>query len=275
MECEEVRHQLAARLTGNLHDVDEPGIAEHLAGCEACRDEAAALSETWLALDAVPAKPADSAAMRARFETALDLYRDGVSHGQPSGTWDRLNTWMSGWWPSRPVLQFGIAVMFLAAGLLVGAERRSAPVPVSADAPTIAELRQELHDTREMVMLSLLQQSSAAERLRGVTWSEQLDRPGNAVMNALLDSLGHDPNVNVRLACVDALRRFGNDPRVRKGAIQTLADASAPLVQIALIDFMVETGEREAVTTLRRLADDATQAEAVRGRAAWGVDQLS
>ncbi len=272
MECEEIRDRLAARLTRDLQAGDEAAVAAHLASCAACRDEAAVLADGWAALDTIPPERPDSAGMRARFDAALDLYREGLAGAAAPGAWDRLNAWMAGWWPRRPAWQFGLAVLFLASGLILGRGRTPAP-PV--DTPTITELRQELHDTREMVMLSLLQQSSAAERLRGVSWSEQIDAPGNTVVTALLDSLAHDSNVNVRLACVDALRRFGADPRVRQGAIQTLDDRSAPLVQIALIDFVVETGERDAVSALRRLSQDAAQDESVRGRAAWGVDQLS
>ena len=46
-------------------------------------------------------------------------------------------------------------------------------------------------------------------------------------------------------------------------------------MQIALIDFVVETKDKEAIDALRRLSEDAMVDEAVRGRAAWGVGQLN
>ena len=63
----------------------------------------------------------------------------------------------------------------------------------------IAAMRSEMHDLREMVSLSLMQQQSASERLKGVSWTGQIDRPSSEVVSALLDALMHDPNVNVRL----------------------------------------------------------------------------
>lgn len=128
---------------------------------------------------------------------------------------------------------------------------------------------------REMLMLSLMQQQSAAERLRGVSGSVQIDQPGAEVVRALLDTLRHDPNPNVRLACVDALRRFSGQAVVRRSAVQALEESSYPLVQIALIDFMVETKDKDAIGALRRLSEDATVDAAVRKRAAWGVEQLN
>ena len=142
-------------------------------------------------------------------------------------------------------------------------------------ASALAELRGELRGMREMLTLSLIQQQSATERLRGVSGSAQIDMPGNEILAALLDTLMHDPNVNVRLACVDALRKFSTQDQVRRGTIQALGEASFPLVQIALIDYMVETKDKSAVDALRRLSEDAMVNEAVRGRAIWGLQQLN
>jgi len=84
----------------------------------------------------------------------------------------------------------------------------------------------------------------------------------------------HDPNVNVRLATIDALERFASRDDVRRGTIQAVEHQPSPLVQIALIDYMVKTNQRESVTALRRLAQDPQVDGVVRERAAWGLQQL-
>ena len=127
---------------------------------------------------------------------------------------------------------------------------------------------------RQMVALSLLQQQSASDRLRGVSWSYQVEPSDEEVLNALVTTVNHDPNVNVRLATIDALERFASRPDVRRGTIQAVQQQPSALVQIALIDFMVKTNERESVPTLQRLAMDPQVNEAVRARAAWGLQQL-
>ena len=170
----------------------------------------------------------------------------------------------------------GAVAMLILAAFVTG---RYWPRPASASeealqASNLADLRGELREMREMLTLSLMQQQSATERLRGVSGSAQIDQPGNEIVGALLDTLMHDPNVNVRLACVDALRRFSAQEQVRRGTIQALGSSSFPLVQIALIDYMVETKDTSAVDALRRLSEDAMVNEAVRGRAVWGLQQL-
>ncbi len=170
----------------------------------------------------------------------------------------------------------GAAAMVIVAAFVAGLywPRPGAASQEALQASNLAEVRGELHQMREMLTLSLMQQQSATERLRGVSGSAQIDQPGNEIVRALLDTLMHDSNVNVRLACVDALRRFSRQDQVRQGTIQALNESAFPLVQIALIDYMVETKDKEAVDALRRLSEDSMANEAVRGRAVWGLQQL-
>ena len=58
---------------------------------------------------------------------------------------------------------------------------------------------------RQLVALSLMQQQSASERLRGVSWAYQRGTIRREVLAALVSAVNHDTNVNVRLAAVDAL----------------------------------------------------------------------
>jgi HEAT repeat protein len=181
------------------------------------------------------------------------------------------------WWAAwrRPAMM-GAVVMLVVAAFAAGRFwPRSASSQDELQAANLSDVRGELREMREMLMLSLMQQQSATERLRGVSGSVQIDQPGTAIVRALLETLMHDPSANVRLACVGALRRFSEQDVVRQGTVQALAESSYPLVQIALIDFMVETKDKDAIDALRRLSQDSTVDEGVRGRAAWGVEQLS
>jgi len=124
------------------------------------------------------------------------------------------------------------------------------------------------------VTLTLMQQQSASDRIKGVTWSSTLEQPGSEVVSALLDTLLHDPNVNVRLAAIDALARFAGEQQVRQGAIEALRSASSPMVQIALIDFVVGVRDTGSIDTLKKLVADPALNEMVRRRASQGLDRL-
>ena len=270
MRCQDVNAQLADYLAGELPEPRRQEVEQHLGMCQCCRDEADGHEEMWHALGGVAPGSADSTAMRARFAAMLEGYGHGLERARASRLRERAATAITRWWPRQPALQAALSAALLLIGVFVG--RQTEP---QAPPPEINAVRQELHDMREMVTLSLMQQQSASERLKGVSWSNQLERPGSEIVAALLDTLMHDANVNVRLATVDALQRFAGQPAVRRGAVEALAGSSSPLVQIALIDFMVDTKDKDAVDALRRLSEDSTVDEGVRDRAAWGVEQLS
>ena len=270
MQCKDVRNQFADYLTGTLTEPVRAEVEKHLGSCADCRREAEGLETIWMKLGSIPQQVADSGEMRAKFNVMIEAYEQGLEHAPPR-LWETVNSWLARWWPQQPLLQFGLALALLAAGVFVGQNRPAIPPPN----PEINQLRQELHSMRQMVALSLLQQQSASERLKGVSWSNQLDQPGAEVLSALLDTLMHDPNVNVRLASIDALKKFGETQSVRRGVLQALEEQESPLVQIALIDLVVEMQAKESVDTLRRLTKNTALHEAVRKRAEWGIERLS
>jgi anti-sigma factor RsiW len=277
MQCEEARNQFTDYLGDELDEQRRSEFENHLIACQACRDEAEALKGIWMKLDMIAAETPASAAMRARFDVMVEAYRHGMDHAPRRLWWSRLNGWFSKWWPQQPALQFGMTVALLAVGVLAGRYASpAAPVaaPTAEQTTQIVQLRDELHDMRQMVAISLMQQQSASERLKGVSWSNQIDRPDTEVLNTLLDTLLHDANINVRLAAIDALKKFGERQIVRSGVLTALTQQESPMVQAALIDFMVETHDKESVPALQQIANDAAANDIVRKRAEWGLEQL-
>lgn len=268
MQCETVRAQLADRLTGALPREAVAEIERHLGECANCRAEVESLQAMWGTLGTIESPKPETARMRARLDVLLDAYDAGRGAELSSGLRDRLGTVQRPRWPIYAA-QAAAALLLLALGVIVG--RQTASVSPS---PEIEAMREELQGLRHMVTLSLMQQQSASDRLKGVSWSGQIDAPGNEIVQALLDTLMHDPNVNVRLASIDALERFADRDVVRRTAIQAVEAQMSPLVQIALIDFIVKVNERNSVGVLRRLVDDPQVHEAVRARAAWGLQQI-
>ena len=231
--------------------------------------ESDALDATWQMLGAIDAPAPDSERMRARLDAVIDAIEQTPTVIRP-----RIL--------QRTVLQGLAAAALVVIGIGIGryavprggsAFGGTSPTPTDSVAE-IAAMRSEMHDLREMVSLSLMQQQSASERLKGVSWIGQIDRPSNELAAALLDTLMHDPNVNVRLATVDALERFASEETVRRAAVAAMDRQTSPFVQIALIDFMVKVKDRESVATLRRLSQDPTVNDAVRMRAVSALQQL-
>lgn len=248
MRCEDLRDQLLDMTTVDLITAD-PRLRAHLETCENCRREVERLSRTWQLLTAIPEVEPDSDAMRARFAAALPR-----------------RTRAFGW--AVPVSAAAALILAVSIGVIVG---RQLP---SGQTDEVGAIRQELRDVREMLALSLLQQSIASERIRGVSAAARMENVREDVAAAILDTLMHDPDVNVRLACVRALERINERPAVRSRVVEALVREQSPLVTMALIDFVVEAMDDMAVDTLRRLSQDAERDGAVRESAAAGVERL-
>ncbi len=297
MSCEQLKTWWPEYWEDALGQEERRMLEAHFASCEECRREARDLRETWMALGSLP-EDEPSPMLRQRFDALLAgwqarqpaatrLGADGADAADIGGSappaWpprrerparDRVRWWQStlGW----PIGAAAAAALLLGFGFLLGRDTTGA-----SSRTEIAELRNELHGMRQMVAISLLHQDSVTERLRGVSWSYQLERPDTEIVNTLLDTLAHDQNVNVRLAAIDALRQFAtitpdqqNQP-LRSALVQAIDRQPSPLVQIALIDTMVQLREHRAVNVLRGLAADANANKAVRQRATWGIQQLN
>lgn len=276
MRCEDTSAKLADYLGGTLSEAEREALESHARSCPACQQELEGACEMWQRLGRMRASAPDTQAMRARFDAMMADAVAGeaalqVRSARPSAR-GRASRWMRRNRAVRPLLQAAAAAILVVVGVQVG-RQMSAPTP-AITSPDVTALRDEVRDLRQMVTISLMQQQSVTERLKGVSWSSQLDQPGNEVVSALIDTLMHDANVNVRLASIDALKRFAEREVVRNAAVRALDTQKSPLVQMALIDFVVETQDREALDALRRLSHDEQANEAVRARASWGIDHL-
>ena len=149
-----------------------------------------------------------------------------------------------------PRLAFASLTLLL--GLAVGYILRS---PENKDAQ-ITEMGQEIHDLKEMMMLSLLEKESATDRLKAVSLTEQMDQASKQVTSALLQTLNSDENVSVRLAALDALRPYSKDGQIREALVRSIAQQKSPLVQVALAELMAELQEKGAIDAFKNILED-------------------
>ena len=270
MKCDQIMEQFPAYWSGDLETAARAEVQAHLAGCAACREAAEDLSAVWESLGKLPEEQ-PSAAARVRFDGMLAAYEQGMRQGDAGRRWrGEADGWLGRWWPRRPALQLAVALLCLGLGLGAGS-RLLAGRGQSAE---VAQLRQEVLSTRQLVTLSLLRQRSPSDRLQGASWGAELEHPDAEVLQALLHTLDTDPNIDVRLAVADALGRYRDEPAVRGGIIASFPRQRSPLVQIALVDILVQIDDSPARDLLRQVAADDKLNQAVRKHAAWGLKQL-
>jgi hypothetical protein len=255
MNCEEARTEFVDYWRGTLED-PKGEFRAHLDSCERCQAEAHQLRDLWGTLGALPEED-PSLDMRARFYDSLRTWRQREGERRKSL-----------WWVRHPIFQAASAAAILVIGIATGYFVRG------RDTSEVSQLRGEVYNMRQLVALSLLQQQNASDRLRGVNYAYRVEQSDPQVLSALLTTLDHDSNVNVRLAAVDAVRNFTDSPIGRKGLVQALAKQDSPLVQIAILDQIVELHEKSAASAIQFLLSGQDVNPDVRQRAQWALKQL-
>lgn len=264
MMCSHAKELMAAYWQRELTVEDTALLRAHLETCSECGDEMAALGGLWERLADLPA-PEPGHALDTRWQETINT----LISSQPAPRPARPKWSLANFWPRNPAWGIALAAACLVIGVVAGMN-----VPRQQN-PEIAKLREEISSTREMVALSLLEQQSATERLRGVSYSGRLENMEPDVVTALTRAVAHDSSVNVRLAAIDALSKASGRPEVLQSLTQSLPAQDSPMVQAAVIDYLVDARAHQAVGALRELAEQPNVNPAVIERARFAVTQLS
>ncbi|OGU32042.1 MAG: hypothetical protein A2X67_08640 [Ignavibacteria bacterium GWA2_55_11] len=248
MTHDEARDWMLEDLRGTLPKSIRTSYDAHLLSCSLCRTELAELKEGWSVIERLP-EIQPPPAMRTRFRAVLAAYEHGVRAGSAASWQDGIDRALRIVWPARPVWQAAVGLGLLLIGLLLGSLGGSS----KDHALEMAQLRGEMQAMSRMLAVSLLQQQSASERLKGVSMSTRFDQSDDEITAALVDALKFDTNVNVRLAALDALTGEILKDEVRKELIGVLLSERSPLVQLAMVEILAESRDTSTDEALRRL----------------------
>jgi hypothetical protein len=139
----------------------------------------------------------------------------------------------------------------------------------------IATLQQEMKATKDLMMSMLHNNQSASQRIQGVNVAYTMTKADDEIVSALVKTMNEDSNSNVRLAALEALSKFIDDPSVRRQLVSSLSKQKDPIVQISLIQLMVLIKEKSVVKDLQRIVDDAETMKPVKDEAYSGIMKLS
>lgn len=271
MKCKQIKEKFPDFLINDLDQEAIHKIQDHIKTCSSCREELEGLTEIWTRLGVLQ-EERPSNALRNNFYSMLEDYKKGLEREKSKLSLGKLFIdWLEPFWLRKPVFQLVAALLLLAVGLTAGYFINSGRQRNGE----LAQLRQDVRYMSQLVAVSLLKQQSPSERLRGVSFSSRVTRPDEETLDALFRTLNNDTNVNVRLAAIDALYLFYNNPVVRENLIKSLSQQTSPLVQITLIDLIVEMRERRAIEALKELIQNEKLNPDVRKRAELSLQKLS
>jgi hypothetical protein len=247
--CEQALALITVSLNGEIEAADKLALDKHLTGCPACALEMVQMQQLHRQMASLAIPEPDTQHMRVQFYNMLNEYKQATVKPK-TGWFGRFKEYMEAHWHPSYALQLAMGLVLLLIGWAGGYlfQARSTP-----DSQQIGQLASEIQQMRETMLLTMLEQPSATDRLKAVNYTDELDQVDDKVIKALLQTLNNDPNVNVRLVTVEALFKLADHPRVREGLIQSITGQESPLVQIALADVMVALQEKKSVNAFKEL----------------------
>lgn len=166
-----------------------------------------------------------------------------------------------------PVFKPAFAIMIFLLGIIAG-------LVFNNNHKETTRLVAELQNTQKTLMLTMLEQPSATERLKAVKLTDELGSPDQIVIKSLFVTLNNDENANVRLAALDALFRYSSLPEVRQGLIESIAHQNSPLVLVTLSKAMVILQEKGSVEELRKQIDKGNFDENAKSRINENIQKI-
>jgi hypothetical protein len=257
MEREKLESMLIDMIDGRLNDTQKQEIESLLAGDGEARLLYNQLKEVTRAIDQSGEIEA-TGPMKGRFMRMLDEEIQKNEKGRQITL-------------HPAVLRIAAAVVLVLSGVAIG-------YWVNKDQQRefqLAAIESEMRATKQLMMALIENRQSASSRMEGVNVALTIQSADDDVVNALVKTMNEDANTNVRLAALDALSKFQQEPAVRSSLVQALGTQKDPVVQIALIQLLVKMKEKGVVNDLNNIINDSTSIQAVKDEAHTGILKLS
>lgn len=268
MNCEQYEQLFTGWIENELSAAQREDLDQHIEGCAACKQELEAMKVLWQDMGGIES-PEPSAHLRVKFQAMLNTYKAEVEH---RNFWDNLKESISRLWHWRPQVAFPYQAAVVLLSFVGGYWFFHAGN--SNQDEKLQTLSTQVHELKQTMMLALLENPSASERMRAVSYTSEIKHVDREVIDALIATLNNDENVNVRLSTLDVLARMAGHPEVREGLIKSIGQQDSPLVQSAIADVMIKLQEKRSVKPFRELLKQKDLNPAVKDKIRETITEL-
>ena len=204
--------------------------------------------------------PEPSEKMDENFYSMLEDFKEKERKSEQKR--EKAVSFFQSFFPQKYIPQIAYSLLLLIIGWAAG----TWITPNSKYENQMVQMTSQIQDMREMMMLTLIDQPSATERIKAVNITNNFETVDDKIIRALLKTLNNDENENVRLITVEALYEFADNPKVREGLILSISKQESPLVQIALADIMISLQEKKSIDQFNELLKKKDLNDTVRHR---------
>jgi hypothetical protein len=263
MNCKLCSEQLQDYLEGNLAPTLQQEVERHVKNCTECKRELEQYREMEALFNA-PTEEEPDARLRHGFQMMLAAEQSKLNEQKPKETPAKVrNLW--------PQWSIAASVILFVLGLVLGNTFQ----PFShGQQQEVQALRSEIVQMKALVVRSMLEQHSASDRIQAVSHVQDIPGAGQELMKTLIHTLHNDENVNVRLAAVEAMYSFGEEPEVREALIRALEEQQDVMIQLSVIELLVKMQEIQALPVMEDMLKQEQTNEIVKHKLQEGLGRL-
>lgn len=210
-------------------------------------------------------EPTPSSAMSDNFYAMLSETKSASNKAKNGFGFDQV--WHLLFGTNKGRLAFGMTILIL--GVVLGRGFTG-----TLYKSQLSELSTQMADMQEMMMMSMLEEESVTQRLKGVQMSSELVSSNREVTDAMFVTLNNDESTNVRMAALNLLAQYTDDPAIREGLIKSISQQDSPLMQVALAELMVELQESKAVNEFKSIIEGEYTPEEVKTTLRESLDKI-
>jgi len=271
MQCNEVEPLLIDYIDMQLSPAARENVQHHLQNCVVCKHVMEEYKQLFVAMETKKVEM-PGPALKEKFDIMLqsELNIDATARILKEDEGKKVIAMKK----SSLFLRIAASVILVAAGVLIGTRMTQAPQQVISNSSEIADLKTEVKEMKEALMFNLLTDESATERIKAVNYVEEMKNPDNKVINALLNTMNQDKNVNVRLAALYSVAKFAGSQAVRDSLVSSLPRQKEPIMQIVLINILTERKETKAIGPIKDILSDKKTLKPVKDIAQKGLQLL-
>jgi HEAT repeat protein len=268
--CSDVKTLLIDYADGLLVPAVREKVDQHLKECESCRQEVSEYRILFAEMASTSLQQ-PPASLKENFNTMLQSELNIAATMQMVN--EKKEAKVITVKPMSFLLRIAACLVLVAIGAF-GAIQWKSPRQQMAIAE-VNELKTEVQQIKETMLLNLLSEESASDRIRAVSYAEELTNPDPKIIQALLTTMNSDDNVNVRMAAINSLAKFtGTNPTLVDSLIASLRSQKEPLVQIVLITVLTDKKETRAIQPLREIISDRETLLPVKQLAEQGLKKV-
>lgn len=146
--------------------------------------------------------------------------------------------------------------------------------PVLAMQPAHQQNKTRLVEVVSPALTQQLRSVYASERMAAVTKLADSTKINTANLDMLALALREDPNPNVRLTIINALRPISARPTVQKVLIAALSNQDDSMIQSSIVDLLINAKSKLAIPQMIALLDDKKTDVMVQNKIKGGIESF-